>query len=107
MLARSVGKDRLPEATGEKHFPIKELAAAVQASYLKAPPLLCLETEYWLCVFGSEYTIEHLPALKNSLEKGRKKMKKEEDRDDENFCSSIFELRYSILRVCFQPEHRL
>jgi len=24
-------------------------------------------------VFGSEYTIEHLPALKNSSEKGRKK----------------------------------
>jgi len=38
MLARSVGKDRLPEATGEKHFPIKESAAAVQASHLKKSP---------------------------------------------------------------------
>lgn len=55
MLARSVGKDRLPEATGEKHFPTKELATAVQALYSKAPPLLCLGTEYWLCLFGSEY----------------------------------------------------
>lgn len=85
MLARSVGKDRLPEATGEKHFPIKELATAVQALYSKAPPLLWLGTEYWLCLFGSEYITEHLTCSKNSLEKGRTKMKKEEDRDNENF----------------------
>lgn len=49
-------------------------------------------------LFGSEYTIEHLPALKNCLEKGRKKVKKEEDRDNENFCSIILNYGSPFLR---------
>lgn len=92
-----MGKDRLPEATGEKHFPIEELATAVQV-YIKKSPTTAVFRNWILVVFGSEYKIEHLPALKNSLEKGRKKMKKE-DRDNENLCCII--LNYSSLFLGF------
>lgn len=90
MLARSVGKDRLPEATGEKHFPIKELATAVQASYLKKSPTTAvfrnriLVVFVWLWIHNWTSTCS-----KKQLGEGQKKMKKEEVRDNENLCSII------------------
>lgn len=86
-----MGKDRLPEATGEIPFPIKEPALPFRhRTGRKASPVLYSETEYWLCLRGSEHTFALLPALKRQLVEGQKKiMEKAEDRDNENFSSSI------------------